>query len=100
MGLRGFKALSASTESKRTLQIHFDHEVSDEDRAALVQAINDQVRIDWLQERIVDTIYLDDGKIIDVRGNNVRTALDAARQPPVEFNFIKQGGDINGDTGL
>lgn len=39
----------------------------------------DKARIDWLQERVVDTIYLDDGNIIDVRGLDVRKAIDAKR---------------------
>lgn len=38
----------------------------------------DKERLDWLQDRIVDTIYLDDGKTIDVRGNSVREAIDEA----------------------
>lgn len=41
-------------------------------------ARTDRRRLDWLQSRIVDTIYLDDGKIIDVRGNCVRDAIDEA----------------------
>lgn len=41
-------------------------------------ATDDKARLDWLQDRIVDTIYLDDGKIIDVRGNNLRKAIDKA----------------------
>lgn len=40
--------------------------------------LTDQQRIDWLQELTVDTIYLDDGTIIDVRGNSVREAIDRA----------------------
>ena len=39
---------------------------------------NDKRRLDSLQEQIVDTIYLDDGRIIDVRGGSVRAAIDAA----------------------
>lgn len=39
----------------------------------------DKDRLDWLQEQIVDVIYLDDGTIIDVRGNSVREAIDTAR---------------------
>lgn len=39
----------------------------------------DRARIDWLQGRVVDTIYLDDGKIVDVRGGDLRKALDAAK---------------------
>lgn len=38
----------------------------------------DRNRLDWLQSRIVDTIYLDDGKIVDVRGLCVREAIDSA----------------------
>lgn len=34
--------------------------------------------LDYLQEEIVDTIYLDDGRIIDVRGLDVRAAIVAA----------------------
>jgi hypothetical protein len=41
----------------------------------------DARRLDWLQERVVDTIYLDGGKIIDVRGGDLRTAIDAAMGP-------------------
>lgn len=40
--------------------------------------MTDKERIDWLQARITDTIYLDDGKIVDVRGNSVRDAIDEA----------------------
>lgn len=39
----------------------------------------DAARMTWLQEQIVDVIYLDDGRIIDVRGNSVRNAIDKAR---------------------
>jgi hypothetical protein len=42
--LVGFVALSADTESKRVLKIHFDHDVTVTDRAALVDAINSQRR--------------------------------------------------------
>ena len=41
----------------------------------------DAARIDWLQEEVVDTIYMDDHTIINVRGLDVRAAIDAARQP-------------------
>lgn len=37
----------------------------------------DTERIDWLQEQITDTIYLDDGRIVDVKGLDVRKAIDA-----------------------
>lgn len=42
----------------------------------------DRARLDWLQEQIVDTIYLDDGRIIDVAGNSLRDAIDRARATP------------------
>jgi ubiquinone/menaquinone biosynthesis C-methylase UbiE len=35
--------------------------------------------LDWLQEQIVDTIYLDDGRIIDVCGGNLRVAIAVAK---------------------
>ena len=31
--------------------------------------------LDWLEEQVVDVIYLDDGRIIDVKGLSVRAAL-------------------------
>ena len=34
--------------------------------------------LDYLQEEIVDTIYLDDGRIIDVRGDCLRSAIREA----------------------
>ena len=46
--------------------------------AQLAAAKRDSERLEWLQEQIVDTIYLDDGRIVDVRGNSVRGAIDAA----------------------
>jgi len=36
---------------------------------------SDAELLDWLQEQIVDVIYLDDGRIIDVRGLDVREAI-------------------------
>lgn len=39
--------------------------------------MSDKEILDWLQEQIVDVIYLDDGRIIDVRGLNVRKAVEA-----------------------
>lgn len=36
----------------------------------------DRELLDWLQEQVVDTIYLDDGRIIDVRGGSVREAIE------------------------
>ena len=37
----------------------------------------DSELLDWLNEQIVSEIYLDDGRLIDVRGNDVRTAIRA-----------------------
>jgi len=42
--LQGVKAFSADIESKRTLKVHFDHDVTEADRQALVDAINCQRR--------------------------------------------------------
>jgi hypothetical protein len=39
----------------------------------------DRDRLEWLNEEIVNVIDLDDGRIIDVRGLDVRKAIDAAR---------------------
>lgn len=39
---------------------------------------DDSARIDWLQEQLVDTIYLDDGATLNVNGNSVRAAIDRA----------------------
>lgn len=34
--------------------------------------------LDWLNEQIVDVIYLDDGRVIDVCGNDIRGAISKA----------------------
>ncbi len=44
--------------------------------------MSDKEMLDWLQERVVDTIYLHDGKIMDVRGGNVREAIQLAAKKP------------------
>lgn len=41
--------------------------------------MSDTALLDWLNEQVVDAIYLDDGRLIDVRGGNVRKALKVAR---------------------
>lgn len=38
----------------------------------------DTKRMNWLESQVVDVIHLDDGRIIDVRGNSVRDAIDKA----------------------
>ncbi len=42
------------------------------------EACKDANRLTWLQEQVVDTIYLDDGRIVDVRGGDVRATIDEA----------------------
>ena len=43
----------------------------------------DRELLEWLQDQIVDTIYLDDGRIIDVRGGDVRKAIaEKMREAP------------------
>jgi len=50
---------------------------------------DDAARMTWLQEQIVDTIYLDDGRFIDVRGNDLRKAIDKARALIAEQREVK-----------
>lgn len=50
------------------------HEAADE----IEQLEADKRRIDWLEEQIVDNIWLDDGTMVDVAGNSVRKAIDRA----------------------
>lgn len=40
--------------------------------------MTDTELLDWMQEQIVDTIYLDDGRIIDVHGGDLRAAITTA----------------------
>ncbi|OWQ42529.1 hypothetical protein CDH05_06870 [Pseudomonas lactis] len=43
----------------------------------------DKARIDWLADQPVDTLYLDDGRIIDIAGRvDLRDAIDAAMASP------------------
>lgn len=47
----------------------------------------DTERLDWLQEELVDTIYMDDGRLIDVGGQHqgsLRKAIDARRTVKAE----------------
>lgn len=37
--------------------------------------MTDKEILDWLNEQIVDVVYLDDGQIIDVKGNDIRKAI-------------------------
>lgn len=46
--------------------------------AELAEAQKDTARLNWLDEKIVNVIDLDDGKVIDIRGLAVRGAIDAA----------------------
>lgn len=56
-----------------------------------VAARRDSKRLDWLQEHLVDTIYLDDGKIIDVRGGDVRRSIDNAMRAHGQSSEQKAG---------
>lgn len=56
----------------------------DKELKALGACERDKLTIDWLQEQIVDTIYLDDGRIIDVKGNSLRKAVYAHGGPSHE----------------
>lgn len=49
--------------------------------AAAVEARKDTEMLDWLQAQLVDTIYLNDGRIIDVAGRyTLRHAIHTARE--------------------
>src|SRR5262249_2937656 len=47
-----------------------------------MKRLTDGQMIDWLQQEIVDTIYLDDGRIIDVRGGSLRDSIREAMSRP------------------
>jgi hypothetical protein len=65
--------------------------------AAPARAATDEVRdkalVDWLQNEVVDTIYLDDGRIIDVRGGDLRKVIAALRTSTPADDSQKGGGD-------
>lgn len=42
--------------------------------------MNDPDILNWLQAEQVDTIYLDDGRIIDVRSGKLRESICSAKQ--------------------
>lgn len=47
----------------------------------ILSALADRDRLEWLQENSADTIYMDDGGIVDIGGQhegNIRAAIDAA----------------------
>lgn len=47
-----------------------------------MRAMSDTAILDWLQETVVDTIYMDSGEVIDVRGMDVRkTIVEAMARP-------------------
>lgn len=54
-------------------------------------SISDTERIDWLTAQLVDVIYMDDGRIIDIGGaakpHDVRCAIDNA----IKSNDLNQG---------
>lgn len=45
-------------------------------RARIAELKADKARLDALQEAGVDTVYMDDGRIIDVRSNDLRERID------------------------
>lgn len=57
--------------------------------AEFEQLRQDKARLDWLTEEMADTIYLDDGRIIDIGGgskpHDVRFAIDTLKTPNPEF---------------
>lgn len=48
--------------------------------AEIEEALRDRERLEWLAEQQTDTIYMDDGRIVDVKSGSVRAAIDAARK--------------------
>lgn len=46
--------------------------------ALVRELVDDKKRIDWLEDQVVECVYLDDGTLIDVAGHSVRKAIDAA----------------------
>jgi len=56
----------------------------------------DKARIDWLAEQPVDTLYLDDGRIIDIAGRvDLRNAIDAAMAAPASADDDCQQDDAD-----
>lgn len=95
----GKAALDDAIEGLRVIQSRRGYKIQQGDVMAIDRAINlllatsltrfaetarpegepmDKVRLDWLEEQVVNVIHLDDGRIIDVRGNSTRKAIDAA----------------------
>ncbi len=62
------------------LLLNAAREIEDLRTAVTRELRADKERLDWLQAEVTDTIYLDDGRIIDVRGLSVRAAIDDARK--------------------
>lgn len=68
----------------------FTGEVIDAPASAISKALgdanHDSARLDYLTEEQVDTIYFDDGRILDVGGSNrphdIRAAIDAMKKVP------------------
>jgi hypothetical protein len=57
-GLMGFNAISGDVESRRSLKLHFDHDVTDDDRRELVEAINayNAAKINPVDKRMTEII--------------------------------------------
>lgn len=86
----GLKEMGAEVGAAiATLQRHYRPDSSPLEPNSLN---SDKARLDWLTEVLVDTIYLDDGRIIDVGGHrerphDIRAVLDEAmRTLPVSID--------------
>ncbi|WP_449103579.1 hypothetical protein [Pseudomonas veronii] len=89
--------MTAAEELAAVLHWRSKHAVAIKERDALQQRLTaaderadvlerDEARIDWLTEQAVDTLYLDDGRIIDIAGRvDLRDAIDAAMAAPRAF---------------
>ncbi len=52
---------------------------------------NDPDLLNWLQDEQVDTIYMDDGRIIDVKSGNLRQAIrEAAARADAEAEAAEE----------
>lgn len=51
---------------------------------------SDRELLDWLNEQVIDMIYLDDGRVIDPHGKDVRIAIE---QKMTEAYREQRGGE-------
>lgn len=93
--MTGQLSVTAAEELDAVLHWRDKHAQAIKERDALQLRLNeadqridelerDKARIDWLADQPVDTLYLDDGRIIDIAGRiDLRDAIDAAIALPV-----------------